>query len=101
MIKVMRKDSRTVSIMCCDVCGSWIDEAGLGAAVFRRLSEDGATSEVLHVHKGGCHDIAEERLGETGWQELRQHLYHLTSNSGLPPAAMQKIQDDDEMFGTL
>lgn len=101
MIKVMRKDDRTVTIICCDVCGSWIDEAGLGAAVFRRLSVEGDTSEVLHAHKGRCHEVAEERLGETGWQELRQHLYHLTSNTGLPPEALQKLEDDDNLFGTL
>lgn len=102
MIKVMRKDHRTVTIICCDVCGSWIDDAGLAAAVFRRMSVEGETTEVLHVHKGRCHDVAEARLGgETGWHEMRQHLYHVTSNTGLPPAALQKMEDDDNQFGTL
>lgn len=100
MIKVMNKGSRSVPIVCCDVCGSWIDDADAGAAVFRKMAGEGNLSEVLHAHKGRCHVVAEERFGgqvKTGWHELRQHLQLLTFNTGLPPAALQKLEDDNEL----
>lgn len=98
MIKVMNKGHRTVPILCCDVCGSWIDDADAGAAVFRKTNGEGDISEVLHAHKGRCHVVAEERLGgqvKTGWHELRQHLQLLAFNTGVPPAALQKMDGDN------
>lgn len=100
MIKVMNKGHRSVPIVCCDVCGSWIDDADAGAAVFRKTTSEGDSSEVLHAHKGRCHVVVEEQFGgqpKTGWHELRQHLQLLKFNTGLPPAALQKLADDDEL----
>lgn len=100
MIKVMNKGYRSVPIICCDVCGSWIDDADAGAAVFRRTTGEGDISEALHTHKGRCHVVAEEQLGgqaQTGWHELRQHLHLLTFNTGLPPAVLQKREDNNEL----
>lgn len=98
MIKVMNKGARSVPIVCCDVCGSWIDDGDAGAAVFRKITGEGDISEVLHAHKGRCHVVAEERFGgqaRTGWHELRQHLQLLTFNTGVPPAALQHLKDGD------
>lgn len=74
-----------------------IDDADEGAAVFRKTNGEGDISDVLHAHKGRCHVVAEERLGGqvmTGWHELRQHLQLLTFNTGVPPAALQKLDGD-------
>lgn len=98
MVKVMNKGHRSVPIVCCDVCGCWIDDADAGAAVFRRITDEVDLSEVLHVHKGRCHVLAEAHFGgqvETGWHELRQHLQLLSFNTGVPAAALQKQRDDD------
>ncbi len=100
MIKVMNKGHRSVPVICCDVCGSWIDDADAGAAVFRKTTGADDVSEVLHAHKGRCHVVAEEQFGgqvKTGWHELRQHLQLLAFNTGLPPAALQKLEDDNEL----
>ena len=99
MIKVMNKGHRSVPIVCCDICGSWIDDADAGAAVFRKTAGEGDISEALHAHKGRCHVVAEERFGgqaKTGWHELRQHLQLLMFNTGVPPTALQKLEDGNE-----
>ena len=106
MLKVMRKDGRTVPLACCDVCGSWIDDAELAAAVFAHIGpEEGDTQEVQVVHKGACHDKAEAQLQATGtgvgWLELKHFLADMLYNSGLPIAALQEIQADEEKFGRL
>lgn len=100
MIKVMNKGHRSVPVICCDACGSRIDDADAGAAVFRKTTGADDISEVLHAHKGRCHVVAEEQFGgqvKTGWHELRQHLQLLAFNTGLPPAALQKLEDDNEL----
>ena len=105
MLKVMRKDDRTVPLLCCATCGSWIDDAGLGAAVFASLGDHGDTTEVALVHKGACHDKAEAALRakglSVGWLELRRYLADALYNAGLTPARLQQMQADDEEFGRL
>ncbi len=104
-LKVMRKTDRTVPMICCDVCGSWIDDVGLAAAVFKSLSDEGECQEVHLVHKGGCHDTVEARLREggnsVGWHELGRFLADLSHNSGLTLERLQKLEADDETFGRL
>lgn len=98
MIKVMNKGHRSVPMVCCDICGDWIDDADAGAAVFRKTSGEGDTSEVLHTHKGRCHVVAEQQFGgqvNTGWHELRPHLQLLKFNTGVPPDTLQKLEDDN------
>lgn len=105
MLKVMRKDGRTVPMLCCDACGAWIDDAGLGAAVFASLGEDGDTKEVALVHKRTCHDKTEAALRakglSVGWQELSRYLADALHNTGLPLEQLQKMQADDQQFGRL
>lgn len=105
MLKVMRKNDRTVPLLCCAVCGSWIDDAGLGAALFSSLGGDGDTKEVVLVHKGACHDGAEASLRskglQTGWLELRRYLADAAHNAGLTLEVLQRMQADDEQFGRL
>lgn len=105
MLKVMRKDGRTVPLLCCDVCGSWIDDAGLAAAVFPLLGPQGDTKAVQLVHKGVCHDKAEAALRAqglgTGWHELKRYLPDALHNAGLTLEALQQMQADDEQFGRL
>jgi hypothetical protein len=105
MLKVMQKNARTVPMLCCDPCGSWIDEATAGAAVFASLDDDGETKEVALVHKGACHDKTETALRlkglSVGWQELSRYLGDLLHNTGLPLEKLQKMNEDDQMFGRL
>jgi hypothetical protein len=105
MLKVMLKTDRTVPMLCCDACGSWIDEASAGAALFATLNVDGETKEVALVHKGVCHDKTEEALikkgHSVGWQELSRYLSDLLHNTGLPLEKLKKMDQDDQMFGRL
>lgn len=84
-IKVWDNNGITAPLLCCDVCDAPIDDAKEGAAVFP-LAANGSAVVAMHVHKKGCHDAAEERLGgrrATGWQELADHLKFLAANVGL------------------
>ena len=106
MLKVMRKSERTAPLVCCNVCGSWIDDAALGAAVFAHLGfEDGATQQVQLVHKGACHDTAEAQLRTKGvgvsWQELKRYLVDALHNSGVTIDTLREMQEDEEKFGRL
>jgi hypothetical protein len=103
MLKVLKSDHRNVPMLCCDVCGSWIDDAALAAAAFS-YTEEGNASEVLLVHKGACHRVAEERLsGESPahWLELGKYLLHVTHNAGLPAKVLLKLSDDEDLYGKL
>jgi hypothetical protein len=105
MLKVMRKNARTAPMLYCDACGSWIDDAGMAAAVFSNMDDDGETKEVALVHKGACHDKTEEVLLKkglsVGWQELSRYLGDLLHNTGLSIEKLKKIDEDDQMFGRL
>lgn len=104
MFKVLEKDGRTVPMICCDVCGSWIDEIGHGAAVFASPQQNGDVEEVLMVHKGACHDKAEAQLRakgkSTGWQELNRHLRNALHNGGLSAETIGEQQRSDDESGT-
>lgn len=86
-------------MLCCDICGSWIDDAELGAAVFPYPAE-GAAVEVLTVHKGACHDAAEERLStpeaSAPWLELKKFLWQLSHNAGFPADAVQQLATKED-----
>ncbi len=102
MIRTIQKAGRDIPMLICDVCDTWIEGAGEAAAVWKRASKDGETSEVLHVHKRGCHAQAEHRLGgkqNCSWEELGTHLLYLVGNSGLSPEQLQEIQDRNDRYG--
>lgn len=66
----------------CDVCGESIKNAYDAGAVFNMLEKRAARIDVLHVHKGRCMDISEERIGKGfGWSELLEHIKFLQDNT--------------------
>ena len=83
-----RDDCTAAPVVVCDICGDMIGDCTYGAAVFRdpKPTNENVKVDVLHVHKGTCHDKADERFNENkdcGWQELAMHLYLLCSNTEL------------------
>ncbi len=82
MIKMIQRDcGRSGPIIVCDICGDMIGKDNDGAVVFRDDAKPNEKFDVLHVHKGKCLDLAEERLGDrAGWQELGAHIYWLACN---------------------
>lgn len=104
MLKVMSRDHRSVPLLlCCDSCGSWIDDIGHGAAVFVSPSCEGDAREVRLAHKGACHDAIEARLrGEghvVGWQELRRFLLDALHNGGLTFERIQEAHQREQDIG--
>lgn len=75
MIKMMHRDGRIAPVVVCDVCSDMISDAREGAAVFTCTAKPNAKTEVLHAHKDQCHDQAEARIDNPGWDELALHLY--------------------------
>lgn len=98
MLNVIRKSGRTVPILCCDSCNAWIDDASLGAAIYRRTQTEGEVQAVFLAHKGACHDSIEARLGgDTHWQELAKYLEDVTHNAGHDLASQvvrRQLEDD-------
>lgn len=104
MIKMLSASGRSAPVLMCDVCGERIKLVGMGAAVFPRSDSDGAEVEVLHVHKGECHDKAESRVGSgkgAPWQELGNHFSYLLHNIGLPMSRLQELEQSWSLFGDL
>lgn len=105
MLKIISKEHKSVPIVCCAVCGSWIDQIGLGAAVFQSPARDGDTSEVMLVHKGACHDKAEATLSaggrSVGWHTLARFLMDACHNSGLTVEEMVEREKHDQEVGRL
>lgn len=102
MIKIVHhKQGRYAPMLFCDICGKRIDNAKLAAVltVSHPIHYE-QTSEVMHVHKRACHDIADKRHGKKlGWEELSRHLLHLNLNVGLSPANLLALQKFDNEFG--
>jgi hypothetical protein len=74
-------------VFVCDVSGHPIANVRLGVAAFRSQGQpDGTLQDVMHAHKGACHDLAEKKLGEYPggpWQELTDHLNELAIGMGV------------------
>ncbi|PTT78954.1 hypothetical protein DBR42_22450 [Pelomonas sp. HMWF004] len=102
MLRVIRKSDRTVPILCCDCCNAWIDDAELGAAIYKRTQAEGEVQDVLLAHKGTCHDAIEARLGgDTHWQELTKYLEDVTHNAGYDLASQVRRRQLEDDYGTL
>jgi len=103
-LKILRREGRSIPVACCDVCGSWIDDAGLGAAVFATPDED-EPQTVSFTHKGACHDKHEQALraaGKTvGWWELSRYLAAVAHNSGVTVEVIQQQDERDRDIGGL
>ena len=77
MIKILFKDTLSCPIFTCDICGDMIGDLGEGAAVFADLARrpENMKIDVLHVHKGKCHELAEQKMAAvTGpaWSTTRR-----------------------------
>jgi hypothetical protein len=106
MIKMLNLSGRAAPVVICDICGKRVEEADLGAAVFPRMQSEseGTVVQVLHVHKGPCHDKAQLQLGgvrDTAWQELRIHFSYLLHNLGLSVEKLRKLEQEEEVLGNL
>jgi hypothetical protein len=103
VVKIMYFDGRFAPVVVCDICGGRVENANRGAAIFAshrmadgqvRTFDKGTLLDVLHAHKGTCHDRAEQRLGgklETGWVELAEHLALLIGNTGVTAEEVTQI----------
>ncbi len=100
MIKVWYKDGRYVPIITCDICNERIEDAAVAAAVAPSGEPDkDQVLDVLHAHKGRCHEAAEHKLGgdlNTGWEELSVHVLYLARNVKLSPEALIKLGKQQE-----
>jgi len=84
MIQVFREGDINVPKFVCDICQKPITDAGNAVAVYTNLpfTEDVTVSEVLHAHKGPCHNMAEQQVnGIPGWDELIEHCRYLLNNT--------------------
>ena len=90
MILVQFKNAGYAAVIVCDICQQRISDGGLAVAVFPHVDhESSELLPVLHAHKGPCHHAAEAKLGgNTGWEELANHLLEMAHNSGLSPEAL-------------
>ena len=87
-----------VPVFACDVCGVVITDVGSGAVVFRGLGvgED-ELLDLLHVHKGRCHDRAEAILcgrERAPWFELSDHVNDLLGGLGITIQEMINRETD-------
>ena len=102
MIRTLHKDGHDLPLLICDICDTWIEGAGEAAAVWKTARNEGDATPVLHVHKRGCHALAEQRLGgraECSWEEMGTHLLYLVGNTGLTPEQLQEIQSRNDQLG--
>lgn len=92
MIRILFRHGLSCPFVFCDVCGDAISDPLEGAAVFDMTAKSDKT-DVLHAHKGKCHDEAEKRIGEkvSGWQELSAHIYFLCTNLDITPARLEEF----------
>jgi hypothetical protein len=92
MIRILSRDHLHAPVVVCDVCGDPIWDANDGVAVFNAVLKEMEKTDVLHAHKGDCHDAAEDRIGEhAGWQELSSHFYWLGANLEITPEQFVKL----------
>jgi hypothetical protein len=98
MIKIVHaRPGFYAPMLYCDYCKKRITDAGSAAAItVSHPMPEGASSDVLHVHKGDCHDAVEKKLGGTaGWEELSRHIMQLNYNVDLSPEKLQAHRDAD------
>lgn len=90
-IKILYRDQRNCPVVVCDVCQDMIGNAGEGAVVFRCSAPENSKLVCLHVHKGECHDKAEEGIEDAGWEELGAHMAYIMSNLGIDLEAFKEL----------
>lgn len=77
----------------CEVCGGRIETRA--AAIVYFLKPEGESSGLV-VHKGRCHDEAQENMEKwtpgvpVVWQEMADFLVNVTHNTGMDLKALEK-----------
>ncbi|MES2562725.1 MAG: hypothetical protein V4637_08355 [Pseudomonadota bacterium] len=95
MIKILFKETLSCPVFNCDLCGDMIGDISEGAALFADVSKrrENAKIEVMHVHKGKCHELAEEKMHrKCEWQPLGAHLYFLCANIEVDSKQLDKLK---------
>jgi hypothetical protein len=95
MIKILFKDTLSCPVFSCDVCGDMIGDLSEGAAVFADVARrnENTKIDVLHVHKGKCHELAEQKMKQKAeWQPLGAHLYFLCANTEVDGKQLEKLK---------
>lgn len=104
VISIVRSDNRAAAVIVCDICTKEIRDVEMAAAVYQINVSNGASVTPLHAHKGRCHDAAEAQLGgksETGWAEMREHLFQLCANSGFDDRMYRSTEMLNRALGSL
>lgn len=95
MIKILFKETLSCPVFACDICSDMIGDLSEGAAVFADVSGRGENMkiDVLHVHKGKCHELAEQKMKQRcEWQPLGAHLYFLCANIEVDGRQLDKLK---------
>ena len=98
MIKILHRDGFLCPIVICDICQDMIGNVSEGAAVFSCSGDANQKTEVLHAHKGQCHEAAEAKFDNDGWQELAYHLYLLCLNTGMDHKKYLEMEEQNAQF---
>jgi hypothetical protein len=106
MIKILYDTGRYGAVVICDHCKERINDAQLTAAMSTVPGmEDGDLADVVHAHKGQCHDALEQKYsaggGKVGWDELSHHLIQLVLNSGVTLDQLKQQQKTLEGAGLM
>jgi hypothetical protein len=91
-VKILFRNQMHCPIVVCDVCGDMIANVNEGAVVFPCSAPENSKLSCLHVHKGDCHDKAEENQQNAGWEELGAHMAFVMSNLGIDLERFRELQ---------
>lgn len=92
-IKILFRNHSHCPIIICDICSDMISEVNEGAVVFPCSAPEHSKLSCLHVHKGACHEKAEENVQNAGWDELGVHMAYVLSNLGVDAAAYRELEE--------
>lgn len=99
MIKIQFIEGKYAPIIVCDICGQHIKDAEDAVAVNTSPSDNNEVLDVLHVHRGDCHNSADQKLGGVaGYSDMDFHLFNLIHNSGL---SLDKLRERSNNYEQL
>jgi hypothetical protein len=103
MIKILMKNHRYAPIFICDACNKRITDAKMAIAISPSGNvNEGDLNEVLHLHKGNCDKIGQQKLGgQNGWEPLEVHILFLWLNAGLSFDDVTDVKASLERLGEL
>lgn len=106
MIKILYDEGTYGAVVICDHCKQRIKDAELAAAVSTvRNMKDGDLADIVHAHKGQCHDALEQKYSAgdntVGWDELSHHLIQLVLNTGVTLDRLKEQQKTLQRSGLM